>query len=262
MTISAPPRPRSSAVTARSSAVTARSSAGTGHPFPVPASRSGRHPTPTAAVAHDDEASGPASRAAHGRAKRALDVVVAVLALVVTVPLLVVVALLVRGSSPGPVLFRQERVGRDGRPFVLLKFRTMVVDGRPPQGALVSDRVDGGPLFKMRDDPRVTRVGRVLRRRSLDELPQLWNILRGDMSLVGPRPALPCEVATYDALARRRLEVKPGLTGAWQVGGRSDLSWSDGLALDLDYVRRASLAYDLRVLLATVRVVVRPVGAY
>ena len=248
MTTAAPPRSRPTVVPARPSASTAV--------------RHGVHHSPVRVADRDDEPSWPCSAAAHGRTKRALDVVLALLALVVAVPVLVVVAALVRASSPGPVLFRQERVGLAGRPFTLVKFRTMVVDGRPAQGALVNDRVDGGPLFKMHDDPRVTRIGRVLRRYSLDELPQLWNVLRGDMSLVGPRPALPCEVATYDEHARRRLEVKPGLTGPWQVGGRSDLSWPDGLALDLDYVRRASLAYDLRVLLATVRVLVRPVGAY
>ena len=248
MTTAAPPRSRPTELPVR--------------PSPATAVARGDHPSSVRVADRDDEPSWPCSPAAHGRAKRTLDVVLALLALVVVLPVLVVVAALVRASSPGPVIFRQERVGLAGRPFTLVKFRTMVVEGRPAQGALVSDRVDGGPLFKMHDDPRVTQIGRVLRRYSLDELPQLWNVLRGDMSLVGPRPALPCEVATYDEHARRRLEVKPGLTGPWQVGGRSDLSWPDGLALDLDYVRRASLAYDLRVLLATVRVLVRPVGAY
>lgn len=263
MTISAPPRPRPSTARVRPSAAPTRVPTRATTPAPAPAPpRRGAQASATGACERAGDPSWPCSPAALGRTKRLLDVVLALLALVVTVPVLVVVALLVRRSSPGPVLFRQERVGRDGRPFTLVKFRTMVVDGRPLRSALVNDRVDGGPLFKMRDDPRVTRVGRVLRRYSLDELPQLWNVLRGEMSLVGPRPALPCEVVTYDARARRRLEVKPGLTGPWQVGGRSDLSWSDGLALDLDYVRRASLAYDLRVLLATVRVVLRPVGAY
>ena len=202
------------------------------------------------------------SPAAHGQPKRCLDVLVALVLLVVASPLLVAVALVVAATSDGPVLFRQERVGVDGRRFTLWKFRTMHVSGVPDRSALRSDRSDRGPLFKMADDPRVTGVGRVLRRHSIDELPQLWNVLRGDMSLVGPRPALPDEVACYNDLARRRLLVKPGLTGPWQVGGRSDLSWRQGLELDLHYVDHACLRYDLRVLLATVRVVLRPVGAY
>ena len=205
---------------------------------------------------------GACSPAAHAPSKRVLDVVVAVAVLVVAAPVLAVVALLVALTSDGPVLFRQERVGAAGRSFRLHKFRTMHVDGVPSRAELVTDRTDAGPLFKMAADPRVTRVGRVLRRHSLDELPQLWNVLRGDMSLVGPRPALPSEVACYDEHALRRLAVKPGLTGPWQVGGRSDLSWDDGLRLDLDYVDRGCLRYDLKVLVATVGVVLRPVGAY
>lgn len=177
-------------------------------------------------------------------------------------PLLGIIAVAVRLDSRGPVLFRQVRVGLDGREFGLIKFRTMVNDADRLLGGLAQHNESGGPLFKMRRDPRVTKVGRVLRKYSLDELPQLFNVLLGQMSLVGPRPPLPAEVARYDGDVARRLLVKPGMTGLWQVSGRSDLSWEDGIRLDLYYVENWSLAADLTILWKTFGAVVRGRGAY
>jgi len=160
-------------------------------------------------------------------------------------------------------VFRQTRVGVDGAEFTLYKFRSMVTGADALVTALVSDDDDArGPLFKMRDDPRVTRVGRVIRRFSVDELPQLVNVLRGDMSLVGPRPPLPREVAAYDRTAHRRLLTRPGLTGAWQVSGRADLDWEEGLVIDLLYVENWTLSGDLAILGRTVGAVLRARGAY
>ncbi|MGN6250469.1 MAG: sugar transferase [Marmoricola sp.] len=200
-------------------------------------------------------------RAAH--TKRALDLLLGGLVLVAVLPVVALVTVLVAVSSPGPVLHRQVRVGRDGRPLLIRKFRTMVLDADERREALlVHNEVVGGPLFKIRADPRITPVGRVLRRLSLDELPQLLNVLEGSMSLVGPRPALPAEVATYDARERRRLAVLPGLTGLWQVSGRSDLSWEESVALDLAYVEGACLRLDLVILARTVPAVLLGRGAY
>jgi exopolysaccharide biosynthesis polyprenyl glycosylphosphotransferase len=194
--------------------------------------------------------------------KRAMDVVLAGAALLVLSPLLAVIAVLIRRDSEGPVFFRQERVGVDGSRFTMIKFRTMVTTAEADLVALMAQDEGNGVLFKLRADPRVTRIGATLRRFSLDELPQLWNIFIGDMSLVGPRPPLAREVAQYDDRAQRRLYIKPGLTGAWQVGGRSDLSWEESVRLDLHYVENWSVLGDLRIMLRTVGVVVRPVGAY
>jgi len=187
----------------------------------------------------------------------------ALVALVLLAPLLGVVALAVRLDSPGPAFFRQVRVGRQGRPFTMLKFRTMCADAEQ-RLAEVGERADHPDhvLFKLARDPRITRVGRVLRRYSLDEVPQLLNVVRGEMALVGPRPALPRELEQYDEDPLRRLAVTPGLTGLWQVSGRSDLSWEDSVRLDLDYVDNWSLGLDLVILLRTVGAVLRHTGAY
>jgi lipopolysaccharide/colanic/teichoic acid biosynthesis glycosyltransferase len=193
------------------------------------------------------------------RVKAVLDVVAALVLVLVLLPLLLVVAGLV-ALDGGPVFFRQTRVGRDGREFRMIKFRSMVVDAEARLADLAGD--GSGPLFKMRRDPRITRAGAVLRRYSLDELPQLFNVVAGTMSLVGPRPALPREVATYNAIARRRLAVKPGLTGLWQVSGRSDLSWDASIALDLRYVGQWTPGLDLKILARTARAVVGGRGAY
>ena len=177
-------------------------------------------------------------------------------------PLLLVIAAAIKLNDRGPVIYRQRRVGRDGDTFTMLKFRTMVRNADKARKDLEASNEAAGPLFKMRKDPRITRVGSLLRRYSLDELPQLFNVLSGKMSLVGPRPPLPEETKTYAADARRRLLVKPGLTGLWQVSGRSDLSWNESIKLDLRYVEDWSLALDMVILWKTVRAVVVGQGAY
>jgi lipopolysaccharide/colanic/teichoic acid biosynthesis glycosyltransferase len=201
-------------------------------------------------------------RSSRSAAKRGVDVVGAGVGLLLLLPFLAVVGLIVALTSPGGAIYRQTRVGLDGQYFSMVKFRTMRSDSEAHLERLKAAADLAGPLFKLADDPRITPVGRILRRFSIDELPQLWNVLRGDMSLVGPRPALPCEVDAYCDRALRRLDATPGMTGAWQVGGRSTLDWESGLDLDLHYVEHWSLRYDAVLLLKTVRAVVAPVGAY
>lgn len=196
-------------------------------------------------------------------AKAALDYALTLPIIAVLLPVFLAVAIAVKVSSPGPVFFRQQRVGRYGRPFTMHKFRSMYVDAEQRLADL-ADRNEhgGGPLFKMRDDPRVTPVGSIIRRFSLDELPQLFDVLAGTMSLVGPRPPLPSEVAQYENGVRRRLLVKPGVTGLWQVSGRSDLSWAESVRLDLSYVENWRLGLDLSILARTLRAVLARQGAY
>jgi exopolysaccharide biosynthesis polyprenyl glycosylphosphotransferase len=194
--------------------------------------------------------------------KRALDIAVSGTLLLLSLPLLLLVSILIKLDSRGPVLFRQRRVGKDGRPFTMLKFRTMVSDAEQRLSELVDlDRLPE-PAFKIPDDPRVTRIGRPLRRLSIDEMPQLFNVLRGDMSLVGPRPEEEAVVALYDERQRARLEVKPGLTGPMQVYGRGDLSFEERLALERDYLDNLSITEDFAILLRTPRAVFRGSGAY
>lgn len=193
--------------------------------------------------------------------KRTNDVVVSALLILVLAPVLLMIALLVK-SDGGPVIFRQERVGKNGEHFRMLKFRSMVMDAEERLAELQAESDGNGVLFKMKDDPRITRVGRVLRKYSLDELPQLFNVLGGTMSLIGPRPALPKEVVEYDEWATRRLLVKPGITGLWQVSGRSNLSWEDSVRLDQYYVENWSMAGDMLILARTVKAVVASDGAY
>jgi lipopolysaccharide/colanic/teichoic acid biosynthesis glycosyltransferase len=177
-------------------------------------------------------------------------------------PLLVGIAIVVRTSSRGPVIFRQLRVGRDRESFCVWKFRSMYADAEQRRAALEVLNEHDGVLFKIRNDPRITPVGQFLRKYSLDELPQLVNVLRGQMSLVGPRPPLPSEVEQYEGHTHRRLLVKPGITGLWQVSGRSNLSWEDTVRLDLQYVENWSLGLDLTLLAKTLLTVVRGSGAY
>jgi exopolysaccharide biosynthesis polyprenyl glycosylphosphotransferase len=193
--------------------------------------------------------------------KGALDRVVAALMLLIFTPVLIALAAAVRLAG-APVFFRQTRVGLGGREFTMIKFRSMAVDAEAQLAALASRNEGAGPLFKMRHDPRITRLGAFLRAYSLDELPQLFNVLTGSMSLVGPRPPLPHEVASYARDARRRLLVKPGMTGLWQVSGRSDVSWDETIRLDLRYVENWTLALDAQILLRTVRAVLARGGAY
>jgi exopolysaccharide biosynthesis polyprenyl glycosylphosphotransferase len=204
----------------------------------------------------------PPQRGVHTAMKAVVDRVGALLLILLLSPLLLVLALAVRLGSPGPVLYRQTRVGRLGTRFAMWKFRTMVVGADRLKSGLEAENEHDGHMFKMRRDPRVTPVGRLLRRYSLDELPQLFNILFGHMSLVGPRPPLPEEVVKYNGVEMRRLNVRPGLTGLWQVSGRSDLSWRETVALDLRYVDNWSLAGDVDVMARTVRAVLDGQGAY
>jgi exopolysaccharide biosynthesis polyprenyl glycosylphosphotransferase len=194
--------------------------------------------------------------------KDVFDRSVAIVLTILMLPVLMLIALAVRLTSRGPALFRQRRVGRDGQTFTLWKFRSMYADAEQRRAELVAENVYDGVLFKVKADPRVTPVGQFLRRHSLDELPQLFNVLLGDMSLVGPRPPLSTEVEEYDRHAHRRLLVKPGMTGLWQVSGRSDLSWDETVRLDLQYIESWSLALDISLLAKTFLIVVRGTGAY
>ncbi len=194
--------------------------------------------------------------------KSAFDRTSALLGILAILPVLLAIALAIRLSSPGPALFKQVRVGRNGVPFTVWKFRSMRTDAESRLEELRELNEHDGLLFKVRNDPRITPLGRFLRKYSLDELPQLFNVLRGDMSLVGPRPPLPSEVERYVGHTRRRLLVKPGITGLWQVSGRSDLSWEDTVRLDLQYVENWSLGLDLSVLAKTILTVAKGKGAY
>lgn len=194
-------------------------------------------------------------------AKHIVDRLGAALLLVAVAPLMLVIAIAVKLDG-GPILFRQTRIGRYGREFTMLKFRSMVVDAEKRLAELVTANEGAGPLFKMRTDPRITRIGAILRRYSLDELPQLVNVLLGSMSLIGPRPPLPAEVVTYGHAAKRKLLVRPGLTGLWQISGRSDLSWEESVRLDLRYVENWNLALDALILWKTFGAVMGSRGAY
>jgi exopolysaccharide biosynthesis polyprenyl glycosylphosphotransferase len=194
--------------------------------------------------------------------KRATDITFTCMGLLVIWPVFVAIALMIVLDSPGPVLYRQQRVGKDGRLFQMLKFRSMHRDADQRRAALSGANEATGPLFKMRNDPRVTRVGRILRRTSLDELPQLLNVLRGEMSLVGPRPPLPSEVEEYEEWQLGRLRAVPGMTGLWQVSGRSEVSFHDMVRLDLHYIRNWSLSLDLEILWRTLPAVLGHRGAF
>jgi lipopolysaccharide/colanic/teichoic acid biosynthesis glycosyltransferase len=205
-------------------------------------------------------------RTVYAAAKRTLDIVVAVVLLVALAPVLALIGLAIRLDDGSPALYRQERIGRNGRPFTLVKFRSMKAnaDSKPHLAFVQSLLREGAApcvVYKVANDRRITRVGAILRRTSLDELPQLWNVLRGDMSLVGPRPDVPYAVAEYADWMHRRLVVKPGITGLWQVSGRSRLSLNEMYRLDLDYVADASLGLDLRILVRTLPAVLARDGA-
>jgi exopolysaccharide biosynthesis polyprenyl glycosylphosphotransferase len=205
----------------------------------------------------------PQYRGAQQIQKRAFDLLLSVVVLTGALPVMILAATAIKLTSRGPVFYRSERIGIDGEPFELIKFRTMVDGADAGLGELRAlNDSDGGVLFKMRKDPRVTRVGRVLRRYSIDELPQFFNVLRRDMSVVGPRPPLRSEVDTYSDQVRRRLLVLPGITGLWQVSGRSDLSWEDSVRLDLSYVENWSIANDFLIAAKTVGAVFAAKGAY
>ena len=194
--------------------------------------------------------------------KRLFDIAASASALLFLLPVFLLLAILIKRDSPGKVLFRQERVGKGGKKFLMVKFRSMVESAEDDLSGLLDQNEGAGMLFKMQHDPRVTEVGRWMRKYSLDELPQFWNILKGDMSLVGPRPPLQREVDGYKNRVHRRLYIKPGLTGMWQTNGRSELNWQDSVRLDLYYVENWSLAGDLIIIWRTALQMIRPVGAY
>jgi lipopolysaccharide/colanic/teichoic acid biosynthesis glycosyltransferase len=195
--------------------------------------------------------------------KRLFDGVISSVLLLALLPFFLLVAFLIRLESPGRVLFAQVRVGKWGRLFTMWKFRSMYLDAEERKAALLArNEMGGGVLFKMKDDPRVTRIGRFIRKGSIDELPQLWNVLRGDMSLVGPRPPVPREVAEYTLADRRRLEVEPGITCIWQVSGRSAIPFKEQVELDAAYIRSQSLWLDAVLLLKTIPAVFLGRGAY
>lgn len=195
-------------------------------------------------------------------AKRIIDVVGAGAALLVAAPIMLPVALVIKLDSSGPVFFRQYRLGKDGRPFLFYKFRSMTVAAPDIRDSLLEQNEASGPVFKIRRDPRITRVGRIIRKCSIDELPQLLHVLTGKMSLVGPRPPIPAEVEHYEPWQTERLAVKPGLTCIWQVSGRSDISFDDWVRLDIQYVRTRNLWLDIKLLLLTIPAVLTGRGAY
>jgi lipopolysaccharide/colanic/teichoic acid biosynthesis glycosyltransferase len=198
----------------------------------------------------------------YAAAKRGFDLVLAVTLLIATAPLWIVIAVIIKLTSPGPVLYRQRRVGRGGRYFTCLKFRSMVVDAHAQRDLLRHRNEANGPVFKIRLDPRVTPVGRVMRKFSIDELPQLLNVLSGAMSIVGPRPPLPEEVSSYDAHQQHRLSVKPGLTCLWQISGRSYIGFDEWVELDLQYIRDRTFWTDMVITVKTIPAVILAKGAH
>lgn len=195
-------------------------------------------------------------------AKRAFDLAAGSLILLLLVPVIPLIAMMIRFDSEGPVFYRQDRIGKGGRPFKFYKFRSMRVNSDRMRAELESKNELAGPVFKMKNDPRVTSVGHFMRRSSLDEIPQIFNVLKGDMSIVGPRPSLPGEVERYEAWHRRRLEVKPGITCLWQVAGRSHVEFDEWMRLDIEYMSRRSLRTDFIIFLKTIPAVIARRGAY
>ena len=186
--------------------------------------------------------------------KRLIDIICSFMGLLAFSPLFIIIAIIIKFTSKGPVFFSQKRVGKYGREFDMYKFRSMVVNAEELKEKLAAQNEMSGPMFKMKDDPRVTKVGKFIRKTSLDELPQLWNVLKGDMSLVGPRPSLPKEVAQFEDWMHRRLEVKPGLTCYWQVSGRNNIDFEDWMKLDIRYVDERNLWIDIKLIFKTVGV--------
>lgn len=195
-------------------------------------------------------------------AKRVLDIVVATGALLVCAPLMALVSLLIKLTCPGPVIFVQERAGRNGRRFGMYKFRSMTTEAEAARASMAAQNEIPGPVFKIRNDPRITPLGRFLRKASIDELPQLVNVLKGEMSLVGPRPPTPEEVEQYEPWQRRRLEAKPGLTCIWQVSGRSHVPFDRWVQMDIEYIENQSFWLDIKLLLLTIPAVITGRGAY
>ncbi|WP_236695802.1 sugar transferase [Weissella halotolerans] len=184
--------------------------------------------------------------------KRLVDIIRSAVAIVIFSPFCVYIIYKIKNEDGGPILYKQERIGLNGRPFMMWKFRSMVVGAHAMKDTLLDKNESDGPTFKIKDDPRITEIGQWIRKHSLDEIPQFFNIVKGDMSLVGPRPALPEEVAAYSKRDRARLKVMPGLTGLWQVGGRSNLTYEEMIDLDLQYVRHQGLLMDIKIMLLTI----------
>ena len=184
--------------------------------------------------------------------KRLIDIICSFVGILVLSPLFIIIAIIIKFTSKGPVFFSQKRVGRNGKEFDMYKFRSMVVNAEELKEKLAAQNEMSGPMFKMKDDPRVTKVGKFIRKTSIDELPQLWNVLKGDMSLVGPRPSLPKEVAQFDEWMYKRLEVKPGLTCYWQVSGRNNIDFEDWMKLDIRYVEEKNFWIDIKLIFKTV----------
>lgn len=201
-------------------------------------------------------------RTAYCLCKRIFDIIFSILCIILLIPFMLVISILIKFDSKGPVFFKQARVGKDGEFFVMYKFRSMCDDAENQLHKLKQCNEKDGPVFKIYDDPRVTRFGRVIRRTSIDELPQLFNILRGEMSFVGPRPPLPREVVQYNSHQLQRISVTPGLTCYWQISGRSNLSFDDWVELDLKYIRERGIRTDLKILLQTLPAVLKREGAY
>lgn len=194
--------------------------------------------------------------------KRMLDIVASVIGLIVLSPVFLIVSLAIKAEDRGPIFYSQVRLGKGQRPFKMYKFRSMIVDADKKIEKLLKQNEVEGAMFKMKEDPRITRVGRFIRKHSLDELPQLWNVLVGDMSLVGPRPPLEREVVDYSEYDKQRLIVKPGCTGFWQVTARNDVDFEGMVRLDLEYIKRSSILFDIGILFRTVTIVFKPNGAY
>ena len=197
----------------------------------------------------------------HGM-KRLFDIVAAICGIVILSPLMIIIAVLIKGEDHGPIFYKQVRVGKNGKTFKMYKFRSMFVNADKMLDKLKEQNDVDGPMFKMKDDPRVTKIGHFIRKHSLDELPQFFNVLKGDMSLVGPRPPLPSEVAEYSEYDKQRLFVTPGCTGLWQATERNEVGFNEMVQLDIQYIKRASFIFDLWIIWKTVEIVIKPNGSY
>ena len=212
---------------------------------------------------HDKTYSAIPNKWSYSENKRLIDIVGAICGLFILAPLYVLIAILIKIESPkGPIFFKQVRIGKDGKEFCMFKFRSMCHDAEEKLAELLKHNEIEGAMFKIKDDPRLTKTGRFIRRHSIDELPQLWNVLKGDMSLVGPRPPLPREVAEYTAYDKQRLTVLPGCTGLWQISGRNNLSFDQMVEFDIQYIKNASLTNDMKILIKTIWVVFRANDAF
>ena len=202
------------------------------------------------------------SRFVYHSMKRLFDIVAATCGIVILSPLMIIIAVLIKGEDHGPIFYKQVRVGKNGKTFKMYKFRSMFVNADQMLAKLKEKNDVDGPMFKMKDDPRVTKIGHFIRKHSLDELPQFLNVLKGDMSLVGPRPPLPSEVAEYSEYDKQRLFVTPGCTGLWQATERNEVGFNEMVQLDIQYIKRASFIFDLWIIWKTVEIVIKPNGSY